>query len=694
MKLGISSADGKSCALRRVLVRLACGLALLAGPCAAAWGQTSGPAPQGRQWAVLIGIEKYQKVNPLRYTANDVRILAETLRVRGGYPPECVLEITDQSADPALQPTKAVLMEKLSQWLKKPGPKDQILVYFSGHGLRDARQKMYLVPIDCDPAKPADTAIPVTWLRQQIAACQADSKLLILDACHAGSEKGEDTAGDVAAETLGTAFKGLEKVVTLASSTADQKSQIWDDKKQSLFSYWLNQGLRGSADKDGDGNVDIDELYEYTNRAVSHTAETVCNRPQTPVRIVGSGVQGVPVVVRLRPLGLRQLLDDMAEQISDDLLERRINRVGVLEFGNDAKLAELVLGANFGLLGRYCAEEVERRLVDRGAGKFTVVERRQLQAALKAEKFALKDIESPQAMAKLGKAAHGMTVVALGTLRNRSGRVVTLQCKLIQTGEEGLAGATGGIAWLNESEWAMLGSSVIVKPEDRVLQPPTGEGPPVPVATQVVQRMDEHAQGPHPLQDPNCPFRMKIMIGGQERTPVFRGNDMLVPVRIGEVYQVWVKNDTSQTVRMRLLVDGLNTLPERERTKGVSTWLVASRVNLDEARAWFVDPGKWYAVPGFVSQTGEKGQLNEFKVVDIAQSVAARQQFTDQVGIITAAFYDPPGEGESRGVGTGLGQRRDVRMDERDEQAVGKLRAVIHIRYVDADALAAEPQKK
>ena len=212
--------------------------------------------------------------------------------------------------------------------------------------------------------------------------------------------------------------------------------------------------------------------------------------------------------------------------------------------------------------------------MNRGAGKFTVVERRQLQAALKSEHFGVKDLDSPEAISKLGQAAHGMTVIALGTLRNRAGRVITLQCKLIQTGEDAVA-AAGRDGLAERIGVGHARPSVAVKPEDRLLQPTSDGQTPVPIATQVVQQMDEHAKGPHPLQDPNFPYRMKIMIGGQERTPVFRGNEMFVPVRQGEVYEIWVRNETPQSVRMRLLVDGLNTLPEPERAKGISTWLVA-----------------------------------------------------------------------------------------------------------------------
>ncbi len=642
-------------------------------------------AVKGRQWAILIGIEKYQRANPLRFTDNDVARLSETLCIRGGYPQECVLEMTDRAVDTSRQPLKASLLAALPQWLQKPEADDTVFVYFSGHGFRDATGKMYLAPMDCDPAHPAETGIPVAWFREQVAACRANVKLLVLDACHAGSEKGESDHG-VTGKELGQPFADLEKVVTLASSTADQKSQIWEEKQQSLFSFWLNQGLKGHADKDGDGNVDIDELYEYVNRCVRHTADAVFHRPQTPVRIVRSGVSGVPVVVRLRPQTLRQLLSDVAEQLACDMQERQIGRVGVLEFTNDTKMGEL-LGADFGLLGRYCSEELEHHLVDQAASKYRVIDRRHLQKALRDQSFKLDDLASSTALARLSKNVDGMPAIALGTLRNRAGRVVNIQCKLVRTEGEDVLASAGGAALLNESEWAMLGRSVVVKPEDRRLVLPSGNDP-QPVAAPVVERIDERSRGPHPMQDPKFPYRLKIMIGGQERPGVFRGNDLFVPVHKGEVMEIWIENHSGNLTLMRLLVDGLNTLPELEKAKGVATYLVGKRVNLDEAREWVLDPkaGEVNAVRGFVTETGVQGKLNEFVVVDADDSLAARQKFTDQIGLITAAFY-APASGPRR-VGMGLGKERQENLDERAGPEAGNLLAVVNIRYVEAEALA------
>lgn len=672
---------------------LAClaGMLLAAGPAAlGAPGENGGQA--GRAWALLIGVEKYHRAPPLVHTINDVRQLATTLRTRNGYEEDCVLEMTEDASNPRFQPLRSSIEAELPGWLKQPGPEDTVLVYFSGHGFRDAAGKMYLAPIDCNPDDLASTGISVAWFREQLAACKAGFKLLVLDSCHAGSEKGDGDARDVVAKDLGEPFKDLEGVVTLASSTAKEKSQIWEEKKQSLFSYWLNQGLRGHADENSDGEVDIDELYKYVFRNVTRTAKLRQPLPQTPVRIVRSGTPDVPSVARLRPLSLRQVLADAAEQLADAIEERKLDKVGVLEFINDTKMGEL-LGADFGLLGRYCAEELERRLADYGEGKFDVVDRRRLQAVLREQGFKLEDLGAASRLKQLADQAQGMPLVAMGTLRNRAGRLVNIQCKLLRTDSDKLAGSAAGAATLNESEWAMLGRSAALSPGDMQPEPTRSGQVAMSPQQQAIKRLDQKAEGPHPFASPDFPFPVKIMIGGQERKGVLRGNDFFVPVRKGEVYEIWIENRSNQIVLMRLLVDGLNTLPERETTKGVQTVIVGKRVNLDEAKAWELDPefAKLYAVRGFVTELGVQGKLREFVVVDADQSLAARQKFTDQIGIITAAFYAPPAG--TRGVGTGLGQERGEEILESRGLKPGNLLSVVHIRYVEAEALQAMMQQ-
>ena len=648
-------------------------------------------AETGQQWAILIGIEEYHRASRLRYTINDVKQLSQTLRERGGLPKENILEIVDTAPSARYQPLRASLLAELPQWLAKPGPKDQIIVYFSGHGFRDKQGQLYLAPIDCDPANPEATGIAVQWFREQIAGCKAGFKLLVLDACHAGAEEGDGLTATVPAEDIGNLFREMLGVVTLASSTGDEKSQIWVQKQQSLFSYWLNQGLRGHADTNADSAVSIDELYNYVHSNVTHSAEALFPRPQTPVRIVRSGTVGVPNVVRLQPQSLSQVVSDIAEQLAWAMQERQLSRVGVLEFTNDTQLGEL-LGADFGLLGRTCASNLERQLMNLAAGKYSVVNRRRLQAALQSQNFSLDDLGSPDALKRLSDGAGGMPVVALGTLRNRSGRVVHLHCDLLQTKDVHSAGSAGGTALLSESEWAMIGRSVQVKPEDR--RKPLDNSPEAkrPEPERVIERLDKRAELAHPLVDPKFPFCVQIRVDGKEREPVFSGNDCYVSLRKGEEYEIWVENKSGRLSLMRLLVDGLNTLPQKEVVKGVATYLIGAPVSLDEARFWILDPehSNVHAVRGFVSETGTQGKLRKFTVVDAQQSLAARQRFTEQLGMITVAFY--ASAGGSRAIATAAGEELVENIEERGGMKIGNLLAVVHIRYVEPEALGETPK--
>ena len=169
-------------------------------------------------------------------------------------------------------------------------------------------------------------------------------------------------------------------------------------------------------------------------------------------------------------------------------------------------------------------------------------------------------------------------------------------------------------------------------------------------------------------------------------------------------------------VCMRLLVDGLNTLPEKEadprevatgaadpprppaptpaaaHAKAIRTLAVARRVSLGEARHYILDPkrSKVYAVRGFATETGKDGGYLTFKVVEASKALAVRQQFTDQIGLITVALFEPiinhNPVSKPRGViGTDTGDFKPADIPEIADIDCGKPIAVIHIRYVDPE---------
>jgi hypothetical protein len=664
----------------------------------------------GRSYALLIGVENYQLAPPLRYIRQDVSQISRTLRDRGGFGRDRILELTDAASAPEYQPSAATLRAQIPNFLRRPLPTDTLIVYFSGHGFRDQEGKMYLAPLDCDPAKPEETGLPVEWLRDQLKNCKAKTKLLIIDSCHAGSDKGdEDTAG-VPAELLGKPFGELSGVFTLASSSAREKSQLWDAKQHSLFTYWLNQGLKGHADENSDGRIHFDELYGYVHDHVRETAERSLGRTQTPARII-RGETGVPVVLRLQPLSLKKALDDLAHELADSLVAQQQGAIGVLEFTNATQAGEM-LGSDFGLLGQYCAEVLEQRLIELGAGKFSVVDRARIREALSKKALRVDDLASTQRLKDFGQSVGGMPLLVSGRIIGRDGRVVTLNCKLVRTDQPDQLAAASAIAQINESEWAMLGRSAAVSGNASPQAPPSIDGPRLDRRDQLVNTLDQRAQSKHPFAQANFPFPIHVMIKSKsatgadvftERAGKVEGNDCVVSLARDEVYELWVENNSGQKVVMRLLVDGLNTLPEPLRDekgsplkdKGVVVTQIAPRVNLAEARGWVLGPTpatiyrarsgakgvRGHRIQGFVAQTGSRGEGREFRVVDGGQSIAARRQFTDQLGMITAAFYSVAPRGARGSIGTGLGDEYVADYTEEDTHP-RDLIAAVTLRYV------------
>ncbi len=284
--------------LPRVLVSVAV-LALVgppgarAAPAPDASDAAPAPAPaDGDRWAVVIGIDAYQDLGRLTTCRADARALARVLIERGGYTPNRVILMTDDAPEPQDRPTLATLRKRIERTARVAGPRDTLLVYFSGHGVvRDGRG--YLVPVDGD----AQTALALDWVKERLAASKAASKVLILDACHAGA------AAKGVAGLAPSLLAGTRGLVMLLSSAADQPSYPDEAGTRSVFSRHLVAGLEGAADADGDRALTHDEVFRYVRRrVVEWCLET--GKTQTPLVLPQGGTAAVlgrvPAVPTLR----------------------------------------------------------------------------------------------------------------------------------------------------------------------------------------------------------------------------------------------------------------------------------------------------------------------------------------------------------------------------------------------------------
>ena len=716
----------------------------------------------GKKYAIIIAVSKYDDPkNPsLPFTFHDACFLATTLNLRGGYE---VLPLYEKvNASPSItSPTRENITRFVEDALARCTPKDTVLLYFSGHGIADKNDsnKTYLLPRDNQAADRIGTALPTAWLRDELTKCQAGTKFLFIDACHAGGEKSADDPS-VSLSSQELAGPEMEGVVTIASCTKDQRSYLWPEKGISLFSYWLVEGLKGHADKDGDGSVTIDELHEFLHRSVSKTAVDVIGQKQTPVRIVKSDVMGVPSVIRPKPITLDSLLDDMAENIATEMGIWEVKKTGILEFMIQTPTG-LVLDRNkYGLLPTYCAEQLEMRIRDRLPKKreYSVVAREAVRSALKERGISVDDLFSDKVAGQpLNIGNDTLESFIVGVLQHQQGAEVRLQCKLLDVNGMNTLAMAGGRATLTESEWAMLGRSfetpaptmntqtapkiapkkpIEVVDTTKIVTTPASfrvanelgnpnrrrvstNVPDLPKSTVVdtgfVEELEKKSE-PHPLQRRDRNFDVRIEVkdsaGRFQARPVqmVKGK-MYVPLKSGDVFRLIFQNKYPYEVGARVLIDGLNTLPERQKIttakfaidtdddSGESeaenvvpeehAFVIAPVVNLDRARFWIFKPGA-SRISGFFSSTGVAAEGREFRVVDADQSEAAQKEFTEQIGIITVAVYTIREQAETRGsrrrsnvspLGTELGDSFTTEVKERPNMEVDRLLQVIHLYY-------------
>jgi uncharacterized caspase-like protein len=80
--------------------------------------------------------------------------------------------------------------------------------------------------------------------------------------------------------------------VIITASSANEVSVEKDELGHGVFTYYLMQGLRGSADTDADGLVTVDEAYRY----VSEKVPAATGQEQHPVKkgsVEGQLVMGI-----------------------------------------------------------------------------------------------------------------------------------------------------------------------------------------------------------------------------------------------------------------------------------------------------------------------------------------------------------------------------------------------------------------
>jgi hypothetical protein len=227
----------------------------------------------GRRYAVLIGNGSFPGDDPdgpprlpsLQCPTADVGGLRELLEAtpHGGY---AVTQLIDR---PHSEARRAIY-----ECLKKAGPDDQVVIYYSGHGNLDENGNLYLAGSDTDPASLDPTALAAADVQKYVGESKAAARIVILDCCFSGAVERvfrHGTAKGEIADQAGQAVRALEGrgVFYLTASTDTQAAEEKDQDRYSLLTKHIIDGIRdGAADTDDDGAISFSELCAFVQKAI------------------------------------------------------------------------------------------------------------------------------------------------------------------------------------------------------------------------------------------------------------------------------------------------------------------------------------------------------------------------------------------------------------------------------------------
>lgn len=145
---------------------------------------------------------------------------------------------------------------------------DLLLLYISGHGIKDADGKLYFASTDTSRKLLRATAVSAGFVNEIMHRSRSRRQVLLLDCCYSGAfARGMFVRSGQTISTGEYFREGRGHVVLTASDAlqyAFEGEQIKGEGSRSVFTQALVNGLAtGEADLDQDGQISVDELYDY-----------------------------------------------------------------------------------------------------------------------------------------------------------------------------------------------------------------------------------------------------------------------------------------------------------------------------------------------------------------------------------------------------------------------------------------------
>ncbi|MAI78102.1 MAG: hypothetical protein CL917_04110 [Deltaproteobacteria bacterium] len=184
--------------------------------------------------------------------------------------------------------------------------KDTLVLYLTAHGVSDANGNAFLLCDDFELQQEVKTRILIRDLLTEFSRCDAAVKVLILNA---GTIDYDPRIGVFVNDFPGLLKREVERTEdpslwVLCSHQSCQYSHAAHAVKRSVFGLFVTEGLKGAADFDRNGSVDVGELAAFSSSYVSSWVQQMSDGQAYQEPLLFSGSPGLarnefPVLVNL-----------------------------------------------------------------------------------------------------------------------------------------------------------------------------------------------------------------------------------------------------------------------------------------------------------------------------------------------------------------------------------------------------------
>ena len=219
--------------------------------------------------ALLIGVSQYQSdLTPLPKANKDVQAMQRVLQNPdiAGF----------ERVKPLLDPDAQTMREEIEVIFSELQKEDLVLLFFSGHGIKDDRGKLHFATNNTRKNDKGDliwsTAVAASFIQNLMSQSRCKHQVVLLDCCFSGAFAAGMTAKDMGNVDIKAQLGGEGRAV-LTSSTSTQYSFEQQESDLSIYSRYIVEGIAtGAADLNNDGWIEVQELHEYAKGKVQETA--------------------------------------------------------------------------------------------------------------------------------------------------------------------------------------------------------------------------------------------------------------------------------------------------------------------------------------------------------------------------------------------------------------------------------------